>query len=52
METSISIYNQLLDAVKELNHDVSSYTDQIDKRLERFYMTLEKDDLFLLFSFI
>ncbi len=51
METSVSIYNQLLDAIKELNHDVSSYKDnQVEKRLERFYMTLEKDDLFLLFS--
>ncbi len=51
METSVSIYNQLLDAIKELNHDVSSYNDdQVEKRLERFYMTLEKDDLFLLFS--
>ena len=51
METSVSIYNQLLDALKELNHDVSSYNDnQVEKRLERFYMTLEKDDLFLLFS--
>jgi hypothetical protein len=30
---------------------VSSYNDnQVEKRLERFYMTLEKDDLFLLFS--
>jgi hypothetical protein len=51
METSVSIYNQLLDAIKELNNDVSSYNDdQVEKRLERFYMTLEKDDLFLLFS--
>jgi hypothetical protein len=56
METSISIYNQLLDAIKdikdikELNHDVASYKKDEDKRLERFYMSLEKDDLFLLFS--
>jgi hypothetical protein len=51
METSVSIYNQLLDAIKELKYDVSSYNDdQIEKRLERFYMTLQKDDLFLLFS--
>jgi hypothetical protein len=51
METSVSIYNQFVDAIKELNHDVSSYNDdQVEKRLERFYMTLEKDDLFLLFS--
>jgi hypothetical protein len=53
METSISIYNQLLDAIKdikELNHDVSPYKQDEEKRLERFYMSLEKDDLFLLFS--
>jgi hypothetical protein len=50
METSISIYNQLLDAIKELAHDVSSYKDHIENKLEKFYMALEKDDLFLLFS--
>ncbi len=50
METSISIYNQLLDAIKDLNQNVTPYNTDIEKRLERFYMTLEKDDLFLLFS--
>ncbi len=50
MESCVSIYNQLLDAIKELKYDVSSYKSDVEKRLEKFYMTLEKDDLFLLFS--
>ncbi len=50
MEQSIVIYNQFLDEIKGLNHDISSYTDNPEKRLERFYMVLDKDDLFYLFS--
>jgi hypothetical protein len=51
MEHCIPIYNEFLDTIKSLTkEDLTEFRQNPEKRLEKFYMSLSKDDLFLLFS--
>jgi hypothetical protein len=50
MENCISIYNQFVENVQSLTgNDTSTYKDNVDERLNRFYETLQNEDTFSLF---
>ena len=50
MENSISIYNQFIENVQSLTgNDTSTYKDDIESRLNKFYQSLQNEDTFSLF---
>ncbi len=51
MENCISIYNEFLETVNNLTgNDASTFNNNIEQRLNKFYQSLNNDDLFTIFT--
>ncbi len=51
MENCISIYNEFLETVNNLTgNDASAFNNNIEQRLNKFYQSLNNDDLFTIFT--
>ncbi len=51
MENSINIYNEFIDTVQSLTKNkTSTYKDNVEDRLNKFYESLQNSDIFSLFS--
>lgn len=50
MDNCINIYNDFIESVQNLTqNDTSSYKDNIEERLTKFYLSLQHDDIFSIF---